>query len=421
MRVAHILRKYDPAEWGGTESAVLRLLAGLRRNGVESTVYAPRLARGVREDPFADAGFRVRRFEALVPVWGLSREARRQMVAVGGNLVSFELMRELWRERGIDLVHSHALGRLGGIGRAIARRRGLPFAATIHGGVYDLPPQVHRDLHGAPTRGWEWGKLLGLLVRSRQLLDDADAIFTCNPREAELIRAHHPGQRERVRVQPHGVDAAAYAVDHRAAARAAFPWTRDAQVVLIVGRLDAVKNPGWVIERLPQVLERQPRVVLALAGACTESGYQEALERRVAELRLGDRVRFLGGLPAGDARLIGLMQLARAMVLPSVSETFGLVILEAWAAGTPILASRTSGATALIAPGVDGVLFDLERPLAFNAALHTALVDDVWRTAVVAAGRRKVVAHYDTAAVAAQVKTIYEELIAERHPLRHSA
>lgn len=419
MRVAHILRKYDPAEWGGTESAVLRLLVGLRRNGVASTVYAPRLARGVREDPFADAGFCVRRFEARVPVWGLSCEARRQMVAVGGNLVSFELMRELWRERGIGLVHSHALGRLGGIGRAIARRRGLPFVATIHGGVYDLPSQVHRELHGAPTRGWEWGKLLGLLVRSRQLLDDADAIFTCNPREAELICRHHPGQR--VHVQPHGVDAAAYAVDHRAAARAAFPWTQGAPVVLVVGRLDVVKNPGWVIERLPQILERQPRVTLALAGACTESGHQEALERRVTELQLGEHVRFLGGLPAGDPRLIGLMQLARAMVLPSVSETFGLVIPEAWAAGTPILASRTSGATALIAPGVDGVLFDLERPLAFNTALHTALADDAWRAAVVAAGRRKVVARYDTAAVAAQVKTIYEELIAERHPLRHSA
>jgi hypothetical protein len=53
--------------------------------------------------------------------------------------------------------------------------------------------------------------------------------------------------------------------------------------------------------------------------------------------------------------------------------------------------------------------------------MHTALTDDAWRAAAVAAGRRKVTAHYDTAAVAAQVKTIYEELIAERHPLRHSA
>jgi alpha-maltose-1-phosphate synthase len=419
MRVAHILRKYDPAEWGGTESAVLRLLDGLRKNGVESTVFAPRLARGVREDPLADAGFHVRRFEAVVPVWGISPEARRQMVAVGGNLVSFELMGALWGERGLDLVHSHALGRLGGIGLAVARRRGLPFAATIHGGVYDLPPKVHRDLHHAPVRGWEWGKLFGLLVRSRQMLDDADAIFTCNPREAELIRERHPGQR--VRVQPHGVNADAYAVDRRAAARTAFPWADGAEVILIVGRLDTVKNPGWAIERLPAILERHPRAVLALAGACTEAGYQEKLQRRAAELGLGERVRFLGGLPAGDPRLIGLMQLARVMVLPSLSETFGLVILEAWAAGTPVLASRTSGATMLIADGADGVLFDLERPLAFDAALHTALTDESWRATAIAAGQRKVAAHYDTAAVAAQVKSVYEELIAERHPLRHSA
>lgn len=419
MRVAHILRKYDPAEWGGTESAVLRLLGGLRQNGVESTVYAPRLARGVGDDPFADAGFRVQRFEALVPVWGIAPEVRRQMIAVGGNLVSFELMGALWRERGIDLVHSHALGRLGGIGLTVARRRGLPFVTTIHGGVYDLPPRVRGEMKGAAARGWEWGKIFGLFVRSRQMLGEADAILTCNPREAELIRARHP--RPRVQVQPHGVDASAYAVDHRAAARVAFPWTAGAEVILIVGRLDAVKNPGWLIERLPTIAERHPRAVLALAGACTEPGYEELLRRRVAELRLGERVRFLGGLPAGDARLIGLMQLARAMVLPSVSETFGLVILEAWAAGTPILASRTSGATALIASGEDGVLFDLERPAAFETAMHAVLTDEVWRATAIAAGRRKVAADYDTAAVAGRVKAIYEELIAERHPLRHSA
>jgi phosphatidylinositol alpha-mannosyltransferase len=86
-----------------------------------------------------------------------------------------------------------------------------------------------------------------------------------------------------------------------------------------------------------------------------------------------------------------------------------------------VLASRTSGATMLIADGADGVLFDLERPLAFDAALHTALTDESWRATAIAAGQRKVAAHYDTAAVAAQVKSVYEELIAERHPLRHSA
>lgn len=420
VRVAHLLRKYDPAEWGGTETAVLRLLSGLRANGIAASVHAPRLARDAgAKDPLREAGFPVRRFEAVVPVWGISDEERQQMVAVGGNLVSFELLGALWREPDLSVVHSHALGRLGGIGLAVARRRKLPFVVTVHGGVYDLPPAISRELNAPRTQGFEWGKLVGWALRSRQLLDEADAIFTCNPREAEKIRARHP--RQLVRVQPHGIETAPYAVDRRAEARAAFPWLAGQRVILALGRIDPVKNPGWLIDRMPGLLERDPQLMLVLAGACTDRAYGQMLRRRVEELNLEQRVRFTGGLPAGDPRLIGLIQSARVMALPSVSETFGLVILEAWAAGTPILSSRTSGAVALIEPGVDGGLFDLERPRSFLEQLELALHNETWRAGTIAAGRRKVTEEYDASVAVGRVKQVYEQLIAERHALRHSA
>lgn len=419
MRVAHLLRKYDPAEWGGTETAVLRLLKGLADEGVASSVHAPRLPDEPEHDPLREAGFRVRRFEAVVPIWGIPESEQRQLVAVGGNLVSFELLGTLWRESGLGVVHSHALGRLGAIGLTVARRRGLPFVVTVHGGCYDLPEGVRRTLHAPRVRGVEWGKVVGWATRARHMLDEADAIFTCNPAEAEKIRSHHPGRR--VHVQPHGVEAARYRVDRRAEARAAFPWLEDARVLLVLGRIDAVKNPGWVVEQMPELLRREPRLLLVLAGACTDEAYGVTLRQRVRELGLESRVRFTGGLPAGDPRLIGLMQEARAMVLPSLSETFGLVILEAWAAGTPILASATSGARMLITTGINGALFDLGRPAPFVETALTALDDEAWRAGVIAAGRRKVAADYDTAVIARQVKQVYEELIAERHALRHPA
>src|ERR1700685_387244 len=113
MRVAHLLRKYNPSEWGGTESAVLQLAADMGGLGVESVVFAPRLPAGTAHaDPFAAAGIAVRRFRACVPVWGISPERRRQMVSVGGNLVSFDLAGLLLREANLDVIHSHALGRL---------------------------------------------------------------------------------------------------------------------------------------------------------------------------------------------------------------------------------------------------------------------------------------------------------------------
>src|SRR5690242_15117640 len=88
MRVAHILRKYNPQEWGGTETAVRQLLDGLREQGVESVVHCPSLdAPPPVADPLAASGYRVKRFKAFVPIWGISSECRSQLVSLGGNIL----------------------------------------------------------------------------------------------------------------------------------------------------------------------------------------------------------------------------------------------------------------------------------------------------------------------------------------------
>jgi glycosyltransferase involved in cell wall biosynthesis len=427
MRIAHLLRKYNPAEWGGTETVIHQLFGGLRENGVESVVYCPRLEPGefrgnhnghhVR-DPLAEAGCLVNRFNACVPIWGLSPEQRRQMVAVGGNLLSFDLLRMLWAARGYALIHSHTLGRIGGVGLTVARRRKIPFVLTIHGGVYDLPEPLRRSLHSPPPRGWEWGKPFGLLLRSRHVLAEADAIVTCNPREAALVRERHPGRR--VVVQPHGVPARLYEADHREDALQAYPQLRDRDVLLSVGRIDPVKNQRWLVEQFPELLRRHPRALLVLAGACTDEAYGIALEKRIAELGLAEKVLLTGKLPPADPRLIGLMQIARVAILESISETFGLVILEAWAAGTPAISSRTSGASALIENGRTGWLFDLEQPATFHAAVDAVLGNRIAANAMVVAARARVV-DYDTRVLARRMKDLYAELCEKPTALRHSA
>ena len=156
MKVAHLVRKYNPVEWGGTETALHGLCGGLQHHGVSSVVYCPRLAEpGSGKDPLVDSGCTVKRFSACVPIWGIPHAEKQQMIAVGGNLFSFELFRQLWNEPEISVVHSHALGRIGGIGRVVARRRGVPFLVTIHGGVYDLPEKLRATLHSKESGGWE--------------------------------------------------------------------------------------------------------------------------------------------------------------------------------------------------------------------------------------------------------------------------
>lgn len=423
MHVAHLLRKYNPAEWGGTETAVHGLVAGLQEHGVSSVVFSPRVGNGgmghehgngaaLPRDPLAAAGAVHRRFTAQLPIWGLKREQRLQLIALGGNLVSFDLPAALWGAREVTVIHSHTLGRLGAIALAIARRRKLPFLVTIHGGAYDLPEPMRARFSVPTANGFDWGKVIGLLVQAHRLLTRVDAVVTCNPREADLIRQRHPNLR--VVVQSHGIPAARYIQECREQARAAFPQIAGREVLLTVGRVDPQKCQVWLMEQARDILQRHPNALFVFAGACTDAVYGERLQSRISRLKLEDRVVFTGSLPLADPRLIGLYQHARAMVLPSVSETFGLVILEAWAAGTPVVASRTTGAASLIQPGQNGWLFDLEQPGTLHQALDEVFARPELGRQYAEAGRQRVLAEFDTTVLAGRMKCVYTELIEAR-------
>jgi glycosyltransferase involved in cell wall biosynthesis len=418
MRTVHLLRKYDPAQWGGTETAIQRLFAGLREHEVESVVYCPSLERKPDKDPLAAEGHRIQRFRAFVPIAGISSSRKRQIVSVGGNLMSLDLMPRLLREKDVSIVHTHALGRIGGIGRLAARWRGVPLVVTIHGGVLDLPPALKKDFN-APAGGWEWGKIFGLILQSRRLLVDADAIVTCNENEARLLREKYPAKR--VVVQPHGVPLAIYQENRRAQALDAFPEIRGKQILLSMGRIDPIKNQGWLVEQAPAIFQTHPHAVLVLAGACTDETYGEMIRQRIRALGLEQRVLLTGGLPPNDPRLIGLLQGAEVLLLPSKSETFGLVVLEAWATGTMVLSTRTSGARALVRDGQNGWLFDLDKPETFHQPLAQALSKSDAARRMLRRGGDEVNSQYNIGALAARMKGLYEELIEEKNAIRNPA
>lgn len=423
MRVIHLLRKFDHAEWGGTETAVQRLCDGLRQLNVAPVMYGPRVngsGRHSTADPQAEASTPgdIKRFNTFVPAWGMSRLDKQQFIALGGNLMSFDLLPALWREPDVTLIHTHTLGRLGGIASMVARRRRLPYVVSIHGGLLDVSPALRATFDGPAHHGFEWGKVFGLLLQSRRLIEHADAVLTCNVTEAELLRNKHPGTR--VEILPHGIPLGMYQPDRRAAAREAFPQICERDVLLSVGRIDPVKNQAWLITQMPEILRNHPATLLVLAGACTHEAYGQSLKQQANKLGLDAHVLLTGGLPHADPRLIGLLQESRALVLPSISETFGLVLLEAWAAGTTVISSRTSGASALICEGENGRLFDLSDPRAFHQAVSEALRNPGGRERLATSGRELVKREYDATSVAHRVKQLYTELIEAKHALRHS-
>jgi glycosyltransferase involved in cell wall biosynthesis len=414
MRTVQVLRKLDPNAWGGTEMALQRLFDSLRAQGVNSVVYCPRVEsmNGHQRDPIQASGHEVRRFKAFVPVLGMQERRKRQLISVGGNLMSFDLISSLWNERDVSIVHSHTLGRIGAIARTFALKRKVPFVVTIHGGVLDLPENVKKTFNEPIRDGLEWGKLFGLLFRSNRVFQDADAIITCNPKEAGLWAERLPGKR--VIVQPHGVEFEVYEKDCREAAYKAFPQLRNRAVLLSLGRVDPIKNQEFLVEQAPEVFRKHPNAMMVFAGPCTDEPYGEMITRKIADLGLQNRILLTGGLPPNDPRLVGLLQIARVLTLPSLSETFGLVIIEAWAAGAPVLCSATSGAKALTKHGENGFLFELEKPETFHAGLEATLADPANAKAMAATGRDLALSGYSLNALAGRMRKLYTELAEEK-------
>jgi glycosyltransferase involved in cell wall biosynthesis len=139
------------------------------------------------------------------------------------------------------------------------------------------------------------------------------------------------------------------------------------------------------------------------------------IRRKIRELGLEERVVLTGGLPPNDPRLIGLMQKACAVLLPSRSETFGLVILEAWAAGAVVVSSRTSGPEALIRDGDNGWLFNLDEPAQFQGAIDSAVRKPTLARDMAARGT-VVSQQYGVSALAQRLSKLYEELIQQKQP-----
>src|SRR5205807_2594567 len=108
---------------------------------------------------------------------------------------------------------------------------------------------------------------------------------------------------------------------------------------LVVGRIDPVKNQSWLVDQLPTILSYEPRAILVLAGPILNAAYDAALRERIRHLRLDGRIVLTGGFAPADPVLIGLLQSADAVIQPSLSETFGIALLEAWACARPVLAS----------------------------------------------------------------------------------
>jgi glycosyltransferase involved in cell wall biosynthesis len=175
-------------------------------------------------------------------------------------------------------------------------------------------------------------------------------------------------------------------------------------VLLEVGRLCAVKGQRDAIAALP--LLGRADVTLLLAGEDIEGGgaYLDALERQASQLGVRDRVRFLGRRDDVPA----LLAAADALVLPSWQEGLPLVVLEAMAAGVPVVATSVGGTPEAVVDGETGLLVPPRDVPALTAAIDTLLDDPERARRLGEAGRRRVRERFDAAESTRRILGLYE-------------
>lgn len=407
MKTIQVPRRFARDEWGGTETVILETSKRLNQLGHPTQILC---ANALASASFEEMdGVAIRRFPYFYPYFGLKPNAIAQLDKKGGNLFSWQLLRALQNEERLDIIHLHTGKRVGGIVRYVAQKRNIPYVMSLHGGVFDVPAAEAQSWTD-PTKGTlEWGKLLGMAVGARRVMEDCAAILCVGEQERIETQKRYP--RNNVLRLPNGVDAEKFAEGDGAKFRAKHGIPQNAKVILTIGRIDPQKNQKFSVGLLPQLLRFVPDAHLLCIGHVTNPDYFAELERDAERFGVASRVTLLKGLDSASSDLVDAYHSANVFLLPSIHEPFGIVILEAWSAGLPVVASAVGGVPSFVTHGEDGLLFPANDAQRCLEALQSALANSGAALSLGENGKAKARREYHWDAITRRLATIYEEAI----------
>ncbi|MFF4606943.1 glycosyltransferase [Streptomyces sp. NPDC001339] len=318
-----------------------------------------------------------------------------------------------------DLVHSH-YWLSGHVGWLAAERWGVPLVHAMH---------TMAKVKNAALAAGDTPEPAARVIGETQIVRAADRLIANTAEEAdELVRHYeadpgkvavvHPGVNlDRFRPAPAKGDAAGGVAGNasanaagdvaasRAAARARLGLPQDAVIPLFAGRIQPLKAPDILLRAVADLLAADPalrsRLVVPVVGGPSGSGLAkpEGLQKLAARLGIADVVQFRP--PVGQERLADWYRAASVLVMPSHSESFGLVAIEAQACGTPVVAAAVGGLPVAVRDGVSGFLVAGHDPADYARALRRFVAEPALSTRMGAdAARHAQSFGWGTAAVA---------------------
>ncbi|MGZ4610098.1 MAG: D-inositol-3-phosphate glycosyltransferase [Actinomycetes bacterium] len=409
-RVAMVSVHTSPLDQPGTGDAggmnvyVVELSRRLAALGVQVDVITRATSSDLPPAVELTPGVTVRHVTAG-PFEGLAKEdLPAQLCAVTAGLMRIEAVREPgW----YDLIHSH-YWLSGQVAWLAAERWDVPLVHTMHTMAKvknltladdDSPEPVAREIGEA------------------QVVAAADRLVANTDEESKALIELYDADPGQVVTVPPGVDLDLFRPGPAAAARRRLDLPGDAQVLLFVGRIQPLKAPDVLLRAVARLLARQPslrdRLVVAVVGGLSGSGLArpDSLKGLAGELGLADVVRFTDPVP--QAELPDWYRAADLTVVPSYSESFGLVAIESQACGTPVVAAGVGGLRTAVRDGVSGVLVDGHDPEDYARVLGDLLADPARRRAL---GRAAIshAAGFSWTATATGMLDVYGEALADR-------
>lgn len=386
MKVLMVSWEYPPVVIGGLGRHVYQLATALAADGHEVVVLARRPAdTDPSTHPTTDTvseGVRIIAAAHDPHEFDFGRDMMAWTLAMGHAMTraGFRLHREGWQP---DVVHAHDW-LVAHPAIALAELFDVPMVSTVHA--------TEAGRHS----GWVSGRI------SRQvhaveswLVRESDSLIACSASMAqEITDLFGPGLGE-VSVIPNGIDSTRW------------PFARRRHhdgppELLFFGRLEYEKGVHDAIAALPRIRRTHPGTTLTIAGDGTQQDWLVEVARKHRVLKA---VRFAGRVDHDE--LLRLLHRADVAVLPSHYEPFGIVALEAAAAGAPLVTSDVGGLGEAVIDGQTGVSHPPRDVAALAAAVATALDDPAAAQRRAAAARQRLTSDFDWHTVASQTAQVY--------------
>ncbi len=387
---------------GGMNIYVVESAERMAAMGVQVDIFTRRTNSEVADIVEISPGVRVRQLN-VGPLTGITKEALPKLIPD----LAKEFGKLITGETKYDVVHSH-YWISGKVAMLTSKEFKIPFVHTMH------------TMARVKNLNLAEGEIPEPMIRVQgetQVVEAASALIANTDAEAASLVSLYGACPDSVKVVSPGVDLYKFTpADGKRAARERLGVASTANVITFVGRIQPHKGPELLIRATSEMLLHSPSLrsglIVNIVGGSSGANTSEVerLKELVGWLGIADVVKFAEPVSRND--LPDWYRSADLVCVPSYSESFGLVALEAQACGTPVVATAVGGLRTAVADGISGVLVDGHDPRAWSSVL-ARLMHEPQRRVLLSMGAVEHASHFGWDATARGTLDIYDNVLSD--------